>query len=49
MTTLMKLQKKFSKNLLLTKQTKDLKGGNCPPPVDEGSKGNKKGQIKNHM
>jgi len=50
MTTLMQLQNKLSKNLIETKQTKELKGGNCPPPVDESQdKGKRSRRTLNHM
>ena len=50
MTTLKQLQKKLSKNLIVTQQTKDLKGGSCPPPIDEGAgSGSGKGRTRNHM
>jgi len=50
MTTLMQLQKKLSKNLLEIQQTKDLKGGNCPPPIDEGSeKAKRTRKAQTHM
>ena len=51
MTTLMHLQKKLSKNLLITQQAQLLKGGSCPPPIDEGAsnKGKRTRSTTNHM